>query len=151
MDSNLDNLRSLPTNKSKKKKKHIFIHIHTHKTKQNKTKRLLSKSIDNATQHYDDLSNGGLWDALVCYTSNMVGGGKNLRINIIMGRFCIEEESKWFFELQNEYLCKTHLDSYYSSTISLKSLLMKDSSTSMFSKKASNGCLLACLVSLKSI
>jgi hypothetical protein len=43
----------------------------------------------------------GFWDALVClfvcYMSNMVGGGKNLRINnIIMGRVCIKEESKWF-------------------------------------------------------
>jgi hypothetical protein len=72
MHSNSDNLRSLPTQKTKNK-----THFHTY-TKQNKTKRLLSKSIDNATQHYD-LSNGGLRDALVCYMSNMVGGGKNLR------------------------------------------------------------------------
>jgi len=96
MDSNLDNLRSLPTNKNKKKT-HFHTYTHTHKTKQNKTKQrgFSPSQLTTQPQHYD-LSNGGLWDALVCYMSNMVGGGKNLRINIIMGRFCIEEESKWF-------------------------------------------------------
>lgn len=120
MHSNWHNLRSLAT----QKKNNIHTHFHTYTHTQNKTKRLLTKSIDNATQHYD-LSNGGFLGCsclFVCYMSNMVGGGKKSENQQYYNGegFASKKNPNGFLVAKWVYRCKTHLDSYYSSTISLK-------------------------------